>query len=90
MQIYRSSSKPDLRPYLGVRCRYCDTPILFGLDQSHGSGPIPRSFVKLVLTCPASDCLRRDDYSAATVSRYTKEASAEPAGGGKRAARPRT
>lgn len=90
MQIYRSSGKPDLRQYLGVRCRYCETPILFGLDQSQGTGPIPQSFVKLVLTCPASDCLRRDDYSRATVSRYQKEPSAEPAGGGKRTGRRRT
>ena len=82
MQFQRPNGKPDLRQYLGVRCRYCETPILFGRDQSQGSGPIVRSFAKLVLTCSAPDCLRRADYSRATVSRYTKETSAERAGGG--------
>lgn len=81
MRFQWSSGKPDLRQYLGVQCRYCQTPILFGLDQSRGSGPVVRSFAKLVLTCSAANCLRRADYSRATVSRYTKETSEQPAGG---------
>ena len=88
MQFQRSSGKPDFRQYLGVRCRYCQKPILFGLDQSRGSGPIVRSFAKLVLTCSAANCLRQADYSRATVSRHTKETSDQPAGG-TRATRPR-
>jgi hypothetical protein len=89
MQFQRSNAKPDLRQYLGVRCRYCEAPILFGLDQSRGNGPIIRSFAKLVLTCSAPDCLMRADYSRAAVSRYTKETSAERTGGGRRTTRPR-
>jgi hypothetical protein len=76
MQVWRSSSKEDPRHYLGVRCRYCKTPILFGLDQTEGSGPI-RAFLKLVLTCPAADCLRQADYSGAPVSRYRKTPAPE-------------
>ena len=80
MQFQRSTGKLDFRQYLGVRCRYCQKPILFGLDQSRGSGPIVRSFVKLVLTCSAANCFRQADYSHATVSRYTKQTGEEPAG----------
>jgi len=87
MKLYRSASKPDLRQFLGVRCQYCDRPILFGQDHSDGKLQPSHSFVRLVLLCPAADCRRRADYSTATVSRFTKEHPAHSPGGEKRAAR---
>ena len=78
MQFQRPNGKPDLRQYLGVRCRYCETPILFGRDQSQGSGPIVRSFAKLVLTCSAPDCvtLHERDIRRAGRRRHTNHAYA--------------
>lgn len=56
---------------MGVLCKHCSAPILFGLDRSDGHGPI-NPWVKLVLTCGDSVCSEQDDYSGATVSRFQK------------------
>jgi len=71
MQIWRSSNTKDPRWYLGVPCRYCKSPILFGLDRSEGHAPASPS-LKLVLTCPDPECGRQADYSSTSVSRYQK------------------
>jgi RNase P subunit RPR2 len=77
MQIWRASQKKDLRLYLGVRCKHCESPILFGLDQSQGHGRL-RPCLTLVLTCSAEECGRQADYSDAPVSRYRRDE--QPAG----------
>jgi hypothetical protein len=65
-------SKIDTKWYLGVRCRKCESPILFGLDRSEGAVE-PGPAGKLFLTCARADCRHQGDYSAAPVSRFQKE-----------------
>jgi hypothetical protein len=65
------SKSGDTRWYLGVRCRKCKTPILFGLDRSEGSGDMAPAG-KLVLTCSKPTCRHQADYSGAKVSRFQK------------------
>jgi hypothetical protein len=73
-----SWAKPDAQWYLGVRCRKCQLPILFGLDRTDGEGQ-PVSTWKLVLTCTVDNCKHQADYTAAAVSRFQKpQASHEP------------
>ena len=64
-------AKVDARWYLGVRCRKCETPILFALDRSEGEAQ-PAAPGKLLLTCPRPECGHRADYSTAKVSRFQK------------------
>ena len=64
-------SKVDTRWYLGVRCRKCETPILFALDHSEGESQ-PAAAGKLLLTCSRAECGHRADYSTAKVSRFQK------------------
>ena len=65
-------SKVDTKWYLGVRCRECETPILFALDHSDGEAQ-PATAGKLLLTCPAAECRHQADYSTAAVARFQKE-----------------
>jgi hypothetical protein len=73
--------KVDARWYLGVRCRKCRAPILFGIDHSERDAQ-PAAPGKLFLTCPLTECRHQADYSKAVVSRFQKEPSGmkEPAG----------
>lgn len=71
MHISRSRSK-DSGWYLGVACRYCESPILFGRDTSEGRA-VPQPHSRLVLTCADPECGRQADYSGTCVSRYRKE-----------------
>jgi hypothetical protein len=70
-----SWSKVDARWYLGVRCRKCETPILFALDHSEGEVQ-PTAARKLLLTCSRAECKHKADYSKAKVSRFQKTATA--------------
>ena len=63
--------KADSNWYLGVRCRKCQTAILFALDHSTGETEPPPAG-KLFLTCSSAECGHRADYSKATVSRFQK------------------
>jgi len=65
-----SWSKVDTRWFLGVRCRKCKTPILFGLDHSGEAHPVPTG--KLFLTCAHEECRHRADYTTAKISRFQK------------------
>lgn len=71
MHISRWSKSVDSTWYLGVRCRKCHAPILFGIDRSGGEHRFvpPR---KLVLTCLEAECRHRADYSTAKVTRFQK------------------
>jgi hypothetical protein len=73
--MHISHSKVDTRWYLGVRCRKCCSAILFALDHSEGDAQ-PVAPVKLLLTCPLTECRHQADYSNASVSRFRKEPSA--------------
>ena len=64
-------SKIDVRWYLGVRCRKCETPILYALDHSEGEAK-PAAAGKLLLTCSRAECGHKADYSTAKVSRFQK------------------
>ena len=63
--------KPDTRWYIGVRCRKCQSPILFALDRSEGNEQFA-PVAKLVLTCPQIGCRHQADYSTAALSRFQK------------------
>jgi hypothetical protein len=65
------SKSGDTRWYLGVKCRKCKTPILFGLDRGEGSGEVAPAG-KLVLTCSNPECKQQADYSGAKVLRFQK------------------
>jgi hypothetical protein len=65
-------SKIDTKWYLGVRCRKCESPILFALDRSEGAVE-PERAGKLFLTCARAECRHQSDYSSAPVSRFQKE-----------------
>ena len=66
--------KPDMRWYLGVRCKKCHMPILFALDPTEGAGESKPAWAeKLVLTCTVDTCRHQADYSAAAVSRFQKQ-----------------
>jgi hypothetical protein len=65
------SKSGDARWYLGVRCRKCRTPILFGLDRTEGVGEVMPAG-KLVLTCSKPECRHQADYSGAKVARFQK------------------
>jgi hypothetical protein len=74
MRIIRP--KVDARWYLGVLCRKCQAPILFGLDHSDGEA-YPAAAGKLLLTCSRAECGHRADYSKAKVSRFQKPPRAQ-------------
>jgi hypothetical protein len=65
------SKSGDTRWYLGVRCKKCRSPILFGLDRSEGTGEVAPAG-KLVLTCSKPKCCHQADYSGAKVLRFQK------------------
>jgi hypothetical protein len=73
MHISQSSKSADTRWYLGVHCRKCKTPILFGLDRSEGQvqSVAPR---KLLLTCGQPECRHQADYSESRVDRFQRPA----------------
>jgi len=64
----------DLRWYLGVICRKCSTPILFGIDRSDGQSTYTPA-AKLVLTCSQPGCRHQADYTKAKISRFQKQSS---------------
>jgi hypothetical protein len=71
MHMSQSSKAADTRWYLGVHCRKCKTPILFGLDRGEGQAPTvaPR---KLLLTCGKAECRHQADYSESRVDRFQR------------------
>jgi len=70
-----SWSKVDTRWYLGVHCRSCGEPILFGLDHSGEVHPL--SMGKLLLTCAQPECRRQADYTTARFLRFQKPSGAK-------------
>src|SRR5262245_33250073 len=84
MNISRSTRFPEVRWYLGVRCKKCRTPILFALDYSgqHG-GPATPLPGKLVLTCSVEQCRHRADYSGVPIGKFQKSAMAAKGAGQK-------
>lgn len=65
----------DNRWYLAVSCLACSTPILFAVDYSDRDLP-PKPVGKLFLTCAASQCMHRADYTAVKVLRLQKDPNA--------------
>ena len=62
----------DKTTYVGVCCKKCNEPILFGVARSTMD---PEAPAKLLLTCARPECRHQADYSAAAISRYTKNDS---------------
>jgi len=67
-----SWSKVDNRWYLAVNCQACSAPIPFAVDYSNREQP-PEPAGMLFLTCAASQCLHRANYTAARVVRYQRQ-----------------